>query len=60
MKKQLQKIHDARADRAKNNLKEMFNIKRKYGIIYTKKETQLIKDIYPGIYKIYKESKKHE
>ena len=30
MKKQLQKIHDARTERAKNNLKEIFNIKRKY------------------------------
>lgn len=54
--KALQRIHDARTIRAKNNIKEMFLSQRKLGPIYTEKGRQMLQDIHPGVYKLYDET----
>lgn len=51
LKNNMQKIHDARTIRAKNNIRKMFALSDGFGFMRTEKENQLLEDLNPGLFK---------
>lgn len=53
----MEKIHDERTARAKNNIREMFSTGQRFGVLGTEKNKQNLEDMHPGVYKVFTEQK---